>query len=87
MKVEFITKEDLEEFKSEIVQSINTVNMDVKPKKWLRSKEVRKMLGISPGTLQNFRINGLIPHTKIGGTLFYDYDEIIKVLKENKSVN
>ncbi|MEL4457372.1 helix-turn-helix domain-containing protein [Lutimonas vermicola] len=87
MKVEFITKADLIEFKEEISESLTTSIKEFKPKKWLRSKEVRKMLGISPGTLQNFRINGLIPHTKIGGTLFYDYDEIIKVLKENKSVN
>ena len=87
MIYEFITKKDFETFKSELIQSINLINSDTKTKRWLRSAEVRKMLGISPGTLQNFRINGDIPHTKIGGTLFYDSDEIFKILKENNSGN
>lgn len=87
MKVEFITKADLLEFKEEISESLTTSIKEFKPKKWLRSKEVCKMLGISPGTLQNFRINGLIPHSKIGGTLFYDYDEIVKILNDNKSLS
>jgi hypothetical protein len=39
-------------------------------KKWLKSSEVKKMLGISPGTLQNLRINGMLPFTKIGGLSF-----------------
>ena len=56
----------------------------MKPKKWLRSKEVRKMLNISSGTLQNMRIQGHIPFTKLGGTLFYDYDKINNILNENK---
>jgi hypothetical protein len=42
------------------------------------------MLGISPGTLQNMRINGTIPFTKMGGILFYDSGEIQKILESNK---
>jgi hypothetical protein len=87
MKVEFITKQDLEEFKSEIRDIITSTNKVAKPTKWLRSSEVRKMLGISAGTLQSFRINGLIPHTKIGGTLFYNHNELIKILNDNKNIN
>jgi hypothetical protein len=36
-------------------------------KQWLKSVDVRKMLNISPGTLQNLRINGTLRYTKIGG--------------------
>lgn len=85
MNIEFITKEELENFKDQIIQEINTVNQNQAPKKWLRSKEVREMLNVSFGTLQNMRINGSIPFTKIGGTLFYDYDEIVRTLNENKN--
>lgn len=84
MKIEFITKQD---FKTQIAQSIASLNTDMKPKKWLRSKEVRKMLNISPGTLQNMRIQGHIPFTKLGGTLFYDSNEIDKILNDNKIAN
>ena len=53
-------------------------------KKWLKSNEVRELLGISPGTLQNLRINGTLPYTKIGGVLYYDQREIMEVLERNK---
>ena len=84
MTVEFITKQDLEQFKSEITDIITSSNHETKNKKWLRSKEVLKMLGISTGTLQNMRIYGHIPFTKLGGTLFYDYDLIINILNKNR---
>jgi len=49
-------------------------------KKFLRSTEVRKMLGISVGTLQNLRVNGTLPYTKVGGIIFYDQKDIAKML-------
>lgn len=85
MNIEVITKDDLEKFKNEIINEINSGNQNQIQKKWMRSKEVRKMLGISAGTIQNMRINGTIPYTKIGSTLFYDLDDIQKILIENKS--
>jgi isocitrate dehydrogenase kinase/phosphatase len=39
---------------------------------------------VSPGTLQNLRVNGTLPFTKIGGVIFYDYDDIQRMLEENK---
>jgi predicted site-specific integrase-resolvase len=56
-------------------------------KKWLKSYEVRELLNISPGTLQNLRINGTLPYTKIGGVMFYDYEDIKKILTENQVRN
>jgi hypothetical protein len=46
-----------------------------------------ELLSISPGTLQNLRINGTIPYTKIGGVLYYDADEINSVLKKHRVDN
>lgn len=56
-------------------------------KKWIKSPEVRELLDISPGTLQTLRINGTLPYTKMGGILYYDYQEIIQVLQKNKVNN
>ena len=53
-------------------------------KKWLKSYEVRKILNISPGTLQNLRINGTLPYTKIGGVIYYDYSDIQEMLQSRK---
>jgi isocitrate dehydrogenase kinase/phosphatase len=33
------------------------------------------------------RINGTLPYTKIGGVMFYDYDEIKKMLEANQVQN
>ena len=87
MNVEFITKADLEQFKNEISENLTTSMKDLQPKKWLRSKNVREILGISAGTLQNLRINGHIKFSKVGGTLFYDYEDLVDVLNESKVVN
>ena len=85
MLLEFITKSDLLDFKREIITELNNLLTD-KPQtnKWLKSADVRKMLNISPGTLQNLRVNGVLPYTKIGGTVFYDHNDVIKVLNGNK---
>tara|TARA_R110002072_G_scaffold192503_1_gene349538 strand:+ start:1822 stop:1962 length:141 start_codon:yes stop_codon:yes gene_type:complete len=45
------------------------------------------MLGISPGTLQNMRINGTLPYTKVGGLIFFDNEDIQKMLMANHSGN
>jgi hypothetical protein len=42
------------------------------------------MLGISPGTLQNLRVNGTLPYAKVGGVIYYAYEDILKVMEENK---
>lgn len=56
-------------------------------KTWLRSTDVRKMLKISHGTLQNLRTKGIIKGHKMEGMLFYDADEIDRVLLENEVSN
>lgn len=84
MSVEIITKEDLVLFKSELISEITKL---VKPvsqsqsKQWLKSTEVRKLLNISPGTLQNLRINGTLRYTKIGGIMYYKSADIDSLLE------
>ena len=90
MGATIITSEDLMEFKIELLEDIKELlkNQKSQPqKKWIKSNEVRELLDISPGTLQNLRINGTLPYTKIGGVLFYEYHEIMEVLEKNKVYN
>lgn len=86
MAVEIITREDLNEFRSLLLTDLKEIfNTKSQPQKqWLKSSEVRKLLNISPGTLQNFRINGTLSYTKIGGTIYYAYSELNKILECNK---
>jgi hypothetical protein len=56
------------------------VKIDEKPIKWLRSSNVREMLGISDSTLQTMRINKTLPAYKLGSSWFYREDEIFESL-------
>ena len=89
MATTVLTTEDLQQFKIELLQEIKNLIKEEKPlpTKWLKSNQVRKMLNISPGTIQNLRINGTLPYSKVGGTIYYAYDDILKILKENKVLN
>lgn len=89
MPTSIITTEDLSEFKFELLEDIKEIinSNGGKQKKWLKSNEVRDMLNISPGTLQNLRINGTLPYSKLGGVIFYDAEEIQRVLNESRIHN
>ncbi|WP_068472294.1 helix-turn-helix domain-containing protein [Saccharicrinis aurantiacus] len=90
MALEVITTDDLREFKIELLDEIKKLlklNASGTEKKWLKSYEVKELLNISPGTLQHLRVSGILPYTKIGGTIYYDHSEIQKILADNKSGN
>jgi hypothetical protein len=89
MTANIVTIEDLQNFKRELIEEIKILlaqRQTTPLRKWLKSHEVRRLLTVSPGTLQNLRVNGTLPFTKIGGVIYYDYDDIQKMLQENKSI-
>ena len=82
MNLEVITKEDLQAFRLQLLHDIKVLMApkEVIPKEWLRSSEVRKLMKISPGTLQNLRVTGKLKSTKIGGIHYYQLEQIQKLL-------
>ena len=86
MAVQIITIEDLNEFRSLLLNDIKEIIQSKPPqtKQWLKSNEVRKLLNISSSTLQNLRINGTLTYTKVGGIMYYDKADIEKLLHGNK---
>jgi hypothetical protein len=85
-QIDIVTKDDLELFKLDLIREITALLKPRAndPKQWLRSVEVRKLLHISAGTLQNFRVNGTLTFTKVGGIFYYKYDDILKVLEKKR---
>ena len=90
MSVELITKEDLQQFRRQLLEDLQ--QMMGKPQRQahlpvLKSAEVRRLLQISPSTLQTLRLNGTLPYTKVGGTLYYRTEDIDRLLqgKEGQS--
>ncbi|MFT3796185.1 helix-turn-helix domain-containing protein [Flavobacterium sp.] len=83
MAVEIITREDLNEFRTLLLKDFKEI-LQAKPdqaKQWLKSTEVRKLLNISPGTLQTLRINKTLSYTRIGGIIYYANQDIEKLLE------
>jgi len=88
MPAHILTAEDLEEFRKSLLEEIkemllqyNKITID----RWVKSNIVMTKLRISPGTLQNFRINETIPYSKLGGIIYYDEEEINEILLKNKN--
>ena len=88
MASNIITTDDLKEFKIELLEEFKSIlsqqNTQLTLKRYLKSFEVMDLLQISPGTLQNLRINGTLPYTKIGGIIYYDAQEIQQIMEENR---
>ncbi len=84
MQVELVTKDDILSLKAEIVQEIRRIFKTPQKQEWLKSTEVRELLNCSAGTLQNLRVNGTLPFTKIGGTTYYAYEDVMEALQKNK---
>jgi hypothetical protein len=84
---QLITVADLAEFKNDLLVSIRHLLLE-KPsqpqKKWLKSYEVKKLLNISGGTLQSLRNNRTLPFTKIGGIIYYDSEDIDKMMQDSQ---
>ena len=86
MAIEILTKEDLNDFGKRLLEDIRKIitGKNEQYKKWLKSSEVRKLLNISAGTLQNLRINGTLTYTKVGSIIYYSNLDIEKLLEINK---
>ncbi|MCL9770503.1 helix-turn-helix domain-containing protein [Flavobacterium sp. HXWNR69] len=87
LNYQVVTKRDLLNFGNLLLNEIKnsttkTNTSDDLPKSWLKSAEVREILRISPGTLQNLRINGTLKYKRIGGIIYYNYEDIVKMLEK-----
>jgi len=90
MGAEILTTDDLREFKMELLDELKEIIKTIaeEPKKqWLKSPQVKELMGISAGTLANLRVNGTLPFSKVGGIILYEYRDIVKLISDNKVDN
>ena len=82
-----ILRKLLNDFRQELLREMRMVLHEKTPppqKQWLKSTEVKKLLGISHGTLQTLRNKGTIPFTRIGGVIYYNSNDITVMMDKNK---
>ncbi|MBX2896877.1 MAG: helix-turn-helix domain-containing protein [Cyclobacteriaceae bacterium] len=83
-----IMLQHLEKLKSDLIAEMESKfgHHDLK-QRWLRSHQLRKLLSISHGKLQQLRTSGVLPYSRIGSVILYDYKDIerfIRVHRKNK---
>jgi len=85
--IEVLTKEALYQFKKELLAEIallianNQTDEQPVAKQWYEAAEVRKMLGLSAGKLQQLRIKGMLRWSKIGGVHYYHWEDIQRMFR------
>jgi predicted site-specific integrase-resolvase len=50
---------------------------------WIDAEDVYRKMKIAPRTLQRWRINGLLPYSRLNGKCYYKRSDILSLLAEN----
>jgi Helix-turn-helix domain len=89
MTIDLITKQDMDSLHVKVDKLINL--LETKPSssnsKWLKSSDVKKLLGCSDSSLINYRISGILPYTKIGGTYYYSENDVSNIFQNSTKQN
>jgi hypothetical protein len=84
MNIDIATKSDIEALKEFLIQALKEFTDKQSTgieKEYLRSREVRQLLKISNGTLNSFRIRGLLTPIKVDTITYYKLSEIKALLR------
>ena len=99
MNNSIISKEDkrisalfqrMEHLSDKIEKIVRTPKTKFEGEQYLTNKEVSRLLKISNGSLQTYRMEGKIPFYRIGGKILYrasDIDRFLENHSENKQTN
>jgi hypothetical protein len=75
-----LTRKDLQDFARLVFSEMEGLaNQPDKTATWLKATEVRKLLKITSKTLDKLRLNGTLSFTRVGGTIYYKYEDLQKL--------
>jgi hypothetical protein len=89
MHATVMTLEDFQNLKREFLEEIKSALKETTrsaPRNLLKSNEVLGILKVSKGTLQTLRLNGTLPFVKIGNVIYYDPEDLNKMIEKHKHV-
>lgn len=80
---ELATRKDLLNLRQELLNEFNNiVEKHLKnDKEWLRSHEVKELLGISTGTLHNLIAKGTLKPKRVGHILYFSMNDLRQLMK------
>jgi hypothetical protein len=88
---DMVTKEDLRQFGLELLGNINTlitqmkeVQGEIVEQEWIKSKQVRLLMNMSPGSVQNLRVTQKVRFKKILGSYYYNKVDLLKLFTDER---
>jgi hypothetical protein len=88
MGIEIVTKEDLQVFRIQLIEDFKLLlqqqnsKLFNEPIEGYKTSDVRKILGCSVNKLVSLRISKAIRTKKIGGTIYYNKEDVKRLLQE-----
>lgn len=67
----------------QIIDLITRRNADDSSSEWIESEDVRKILGVSPKTWQNYRDQRIIPFSQIGRKIYVNRVDLDAFLRKH----
>ena len=79
--MELLIKDDLSKIKIEIIQEVKKIisPVSLENPEFLRTSQVKELLGCSESKIETLRKNGTLPFQKVGGSIYYKYSDIKKL--------
>lgn len=79
--MELLTKDDLSKIKFEIIQEVKKIitPVSLENPEFLRTSQVKELLGCSESKIETLRKNGTLPFQKVGGSIYYKYSDVKKL--------
>ena len=86
MKIAILSDIELQEFRKLLLQDlIDFFTIEIPAEnRWIKTVEVKKILGCSVNTIHNYKNAGILPFNKIGGTIYYDKEGVLELLNSKK---
>ena len=87
MEIEVLSKEDLKKLEANLISAIELMfkkhvsSLNERPEGY-KTTDVRKMLGCCTNKLVSLRVSRNLRTKKIGGTLYYNKDDIRRLMEE-----
>lgn len=85
MKIAILSETEIEEFRKQLLQDLISLFSREKEddNRWIKTAEVKKILGCSINTIHNYKNAGILSYNKIGGTIYYDKERVYELLNNN----
>lgn len=88
---DMITKDDLRQFGLELLSNIGTlitqakeVQNEIVDQEWIKSKQVRILMNMSPGSVQNLRVTQKVRFKKILGSYYYNKVDLLNLFTDER---